>query len=91
VDNHPEILDYLPQTSGHPTFTRLEKTMFSVDELVQKIFRDRFAIDNVGFSNVHEVFNPLNSGIGSMRKMKEHLLDRGMSQGLVESLEKRYL
>jgi len=91
MDNHPELLGYLPKHADHPTFTRLEKTSFSIDELVTKIFRDRFAVEGVGFSNVHEVFDPRRSGIGSISTMKEHLEDRGMSHALIETLEKRYL
>jgi hypothetical protein len=44
--------DHLLSPGSSPVISRLQKTMLSVDTLVADIFRDRFGIEGIEFSNI---------------------------------------
>ena len=72
-------------------FTRLEKTSSAINELVGKIFRERYGINGLSYDNIEQVFNPMNSGIPTMGATRDHLVAHGMNPDLADQLSQRYL
>lgn len=52
---------------------------------------ERFGIKGVSLDNLEQIYNPLNSGFGSLHATRTHLIQRGMTSDLADSLAKRYL
>lgn len=83
--------DHLLSPESSPVISRLQKTMLSVDTLVADIFRDRFGIEGIEFSNIEQVFDPYVSGIPSIRETQDFLVKNGMSLSMSENLKSKYL
>lgn len=65
--------------------------MFSVDTLVADIFRERFGIEGLDFSNIEQVYDPFVSGIPSVRATQDFLVKNGMIASMSENLKQKYL
>lgn len=70
---------------------RLKKTALALNQEAAKIILDRFGIKNVALDNLEQLYNPLNSGLPSMQETRRHLIQRGMTEELADTIAKRYI
>lgn len=85
---HFEGLQLLTQVS---TIDRLQKTQLALNEEASRAILERFGFKGVTLDNIEDVFNPSVSGIGSMQATRTYLIQRGMSEELVDKLARRYI
>jgi len=70
---------------------KLKKTSAFIDESIRGSFLRLYGIDGINFANMEEVYNPLMSGLGSMHKVRQHLLSRGMTAQFTDILAAKYI
>lgn len=73
------------------TFDRLRKTQTALNEEAAQVVLDRFGIKGVTLDNLEQVYNPLISGFGTMQAARTHLIKKGMTSELADTLAKRYI
>lgn len=73
------------------SFEKLKKTSAFIDESIHGSFLRLYGIDGINFANMEEVYNPLVSGLGSMHKVRQHLLSRGMTAQFTDILAAKYI
>ena len=73
------------------TFEKLKKTSAVMDESITNAFIRAYGIDGINFSNMEQVYAPAVSGLGSMEKVREHLISKGMSANFADYLAARYI
>ena len=52
---------------------------------------ERFGIKGVNLDTLEQVFNPLKSGNASLHATRTHLIKKGMTTEMADSLAKRYI
>ena len=75
----------------HGTFEKLEKTSKILSEAIQNSFLDNYGIAGISFGNEEQVYNPLKTGLGTMKEVREMLLENGMKAQYADLLAAKYL
>lgn len=73
------------------SFEKLKKTSAMMDESITNMFLQVYGIDGIRFANMEQVYSPIVSGMGSMAKVREHLIERGMTANFADLLAARYI
>ena len=73
------------------TIDRLQKTQVALNEEASRAIMERFGFKGISLDNIEDVFNPSISGIGNMQATRSYLIQRGMTEQLVDKLARRYI
>lgn len=73
------------------SFEKLKKTSTMMDQQITNMFLKIYGIDRIRFANMEQVYSPIVSGMGSMAKVREHLIERGMTANFADLLAARYI
>ena len=62
-----------------------------MNEEVNRIMLTRFGLSDLSLDNIEQVFNPLVTGFTSMAEARAHLIKRGMTAELADTLARKYI
>ena len=85
---HFEGVQPLTQVS---VIDRLQKTQLALNEEATRSIMERFGFKGINLDNIEDVFNPATSGLPTMKATRTHLIQKGMSEELVDKLARRYI
>ena len=54
-------------------------------------FKRVYDVENIGYTNMHDVYSSHKSGFGSMARMRAHLLKRGMTAQFADILAAKHI
>lgn len=74
-----------------PVFHRLNQTAQMVNHQIGETFERQFGIKGITFDNIEQVYNSHVSGIPTVLKTRDYLVQNGMSDALAKKLMDRYL
>ena len=74
-----------------PVFHRLNQTAQMANHQISETFERQFGIKGITFDNMEQVYNQHVSGIPTVLKTRQYLIEHGMSDTLAKKLMDRYL
>ena len=71
---------------------RLQKTQLALNQEAQRALLHRFGFKGgINLDNIEDVFNPANTGLPTMKATRTYLIQKGMTEELVDKLARRYI
>lgn len=86
--HHFEGVQALTEVS---VINRLQKTQLALNQEAQRALLHRFGFKGINLDNIEDVFNPANTGLPTMKATRTYLIQKGMTEELVDKLARRYI
>jgi hypothetical protein len=79
LDSNQSNASILLASKRMGTLDKLKKTANYMNDVIEQSFLTRFGIAGIDYQNIESVYNPLYSGLGSMRETRKFLINNGMT------------